>query len=221
MAGTGSSQLQVPIPSPVHASRHDEPPRPITKSHTPEVQALPGLHTHGCTHTRAHLYAHTHAQTCTHTPQHTRSGLPYFLFPPIVTGPHYGGRCEPLRQPTLPLLSPGLPEEQRADVCSVAICVLLDSIIISITPSFHPRSSVFSGNRDGWSLFTASRRGGGSHAAVVGTLSLVTDGEVTGDWWQKGQGEPGAGFPLENGKKLQNSPFPTSAGGEALSSASV
>lgn len=181
MAGTGSSQLWVPIPSRVHPSRRDKPPRPVTKSHLRGAggpwAARTQTYTHTCTPIRAYTCRDVHAHSLTHM-----LGSPLLRPPSHHHRPHYGGRCEQLRRPPLPLLSPGLPEEQWADVCSVTICILLDSIIISITPSFHPRSSVFSGNRDGWSLYTASRRGGGgSQAAILGTLSLVTDGEVTGN----------------------------------------
>lgn len=115
-----------------------------------------------------------------------------------------------------PSRSSRLPEEQRADVCSVTICILLDSIIISITPSFHPRSHVFSGNRDGWSLFATSQRGGMSHTELLGTLSLVTDGEVT-----EGAGRARGWIPSGKQGNAAKLSISSPAGGEALSSASV
>lgn len=184
MLGAGSNRLRVPIPSPVRTSECDEPPPPPSQRHTPQ-RCRRSL---GCAHMDAHPYVHpythtcTHRHACTHPNTHARLSLTSSSLPSSpapLQGKMPAAAAAPSPSP-LPLLSPGLPEEQRADVCSVTICILLDSIIISITPSFHPRSSAVSGNRDGWSLLAASwRGGGGSHAAALGMLSPVTAGEVT------------------------------------------
>lgn len=175
MAGTGDK----PAPSP-----RPEPRAHLWMRRAPSQNRRP----QGCRRSPAActwMYARTRTPTGTEACTDLRSRPPtHALGSPLLLPPsHHHRPChEQLRQPPLPLLSSGLPEEQRADVCSVAICILLDSIIISITPSFHPRSSAFAGSRDGWSLFSTSRRGRGSHAAVPGMPSLATDGEVTGSW---------------------------------------
>lgn len=128
----------------------------------------PAARTPICMQMHVQTHTATHTATCT---QHQAQiqGLPCFLLPHPSPS---SGRAA------------GLPEEEQADVCSATICVLLDPIIISITPSTHPWSSA---NWDGWSLLPVNR-GAGVPRRGAGDAKHCQQMGCHGEWVAEGTG---------------------------------
>lgn len=104
---------------------------PSQNPHSTEVWVFPWAQTHPCA-PPAHPPGSFLLPSC------------HFLAPPPPPSPPASPaplQGQPRAAPQPPLPFPLLPEEERADVCSATICILLDPVITAITPRSHPRSS--------------------------------------------------------------------------------
>lgn len=155
-----------------------------------------------CKHSPSCMHTHLHASVQMHVQIH--------MAMQTTTCTQHSFRASPASSCHIPA-PPGLPEEEQADVCSVTICVLLDPIIISITPSTHPWSSA---NWDGWSLLPTSRGAGVPHSSA-GDAECWQQMGCRGEWVAEGLAEPRDEFPLRSMETQHSSPFPAWAAGRA------